>query len=208
MRQDDADAIKTARRRSAGKLEYRQPASARKSCPTSTGWRCRSKGCSRCAPAASSCTARMTAPDAASATWPSRSRPAWPSAPAIMARRSGCLEMIEQVGRRERPRNALDLGTGSAVLAIALAKLLHIPVLATDIDPVATRVAAGNARLNQVAALVDARTAPGFHDPAFRRKRAVRPDRRQHPGTAADEARARHGALCGAGRLSHPVGHT
>ncbi len=67
----------------------------------------------------------------------------------------GCLEMIEQVGRRERPRNALDLGTGSAVLAIALAKLLHIPVLATDIDPVATRVAAVNARLNHVSSLVD-----------------------------------------------------
>ena len=55
---------------------------------------------------------------------------------------AGCLEMIDTVVRRERPRNALDLGTGSAVLAIALAKLAHIPVLATDIDPVATRVAA------------------------------------------------------------------
>ncbi len=81
---------------------------------------------------------------------------------------SGCLEMIEIVGRRERPRTALDLGTGSAVLAIALAKMLHIPVLATDIDPIATKVAAGNARLNQVASFVDTRTAPGFHDPVFR----------------------------------------
>ena len=66
---------------------------------------------------------------------------------------SGCLEMIEMVVRRERPSNALDLGTGSAVLAIALAKLAHIPVLATDIDPVATRVAAANARLNERFAL-------------------------------------------------------
>ncbi|TIT97200.1 MAG: 50S ribosomal protein L11 methyltransferase, partial [Mesorhizobium sp.] len=40
---------------------------------------------------------------------------------------AGCLEMLEQVVRRERPRNALDLGTGSAVLAIAVAKLAHIP---------------------------------------------------------------------------------
>ena len=68
---------------------------------------------------------------------------------------AGCLEMIDDVVRRERPRNALDLGTGSGVLAIALAKLLHIPVLATDIDPVATRVAADNARLNGVQAYVD-----------------------------------------------------
>lgn len=83
---------------------------------------------------------------------------------------AGCLEMLEQVVLRERPRNALDLGTGSAVLAIALAKLAHIPVLATDIDPVAVRVAAANARLNQVKALVETVTAPGFHHPIFARR--------------------------------------
>ncbi|PAP95502.1 50S ribosomal protein L11 methyltransferase [Mesorhizobium wenxiniae] len=80
---------------------------------------------------------------------------------------AGCLEMLEQVVRRERPRNALDLGTGSAVLAIALAKLANIPVLATDIDPVAITVAAANARLNHVKALVETVTAPGFHHPIF-----------------------------------------
>lgn len=82
----------------------------------------------------------------------------------------GCLQMIEEVGRRERPRNALDLGTGSAVLAIALARLLHVPVLATDIDPVATRVARANVRLNQVSAYVDARTAAGFHASVFKER--------------------------------------
>ncbi|TGQ42667.1 MULTISPECIES: 50S ribosomal protein L11 methyltransferase [unclassified Mesorhizobium] len=80
---------------------------------------------------------------------------------------AGCLEMLEQVVQREHPRNALDLGTGSAVLAIALAKLAHIPVLATDIDPVAVKVAAANARLNHVKALVETVTAPGFHHPIF-----------------------------------------
>ena len=80
---------------------------------------------------------------------------------------SGCLDMIEEVARRERPGNALDLGTGSAVLAIALAKLAHIPVLATDIDPVATEVAAENVKLNQVGAFVETKTAPGFHHPVF-----------------------------------------
>ncbi|MBZ9846729.1 50S ribosomal protein L11 methyltransferase [Mesorhizobium sp. CA14] len=83
---------------------------------------------------------------------------------------AGCLEMLEQVALRERPRNALDLGTGSAVLAIALAKLAHVPVLATDIDPVAVRVAAANARLNHVKALVETVTAPGFHHPIFARR--------------------------------------
>lgn len=80
---------------------------------------------------------------------------------------AGCLEMIDRVVRSEHPRNALDLGTGSAVLAIALAKLARIPVLATDIDPIATRVAAENARLNGVSAFVDCRTATGFHHRAF-----------------------------------------
>ncbi|PTE09078.1 50S ribosomal protein L11 methyltransferase [Mesorhizobium helmanticense] len=80
---------------------------------------------------------------------------------------AGCLETLEQVVRREQPRNALDLGTGSAVLAIAVARLAHIPVLATDIDPVAVKVAAANARLNHVKALVETVTAPGFHHPIF-----------------------------------------
>lgn len=80
---------------------------------------------------------------------------------------AGCLEVLERVVTRERPRNALDLGTGSAVLAIAVARLAHIPVLATDIDPVATRVAAENARLNHVGAYVTTATAAGFHHLVF-----------------------------------------
>ncbi len=82
---------------------------------------------------------------------------------------AGCLEMISRVLRRERPRNALDLGTGSAVLAIAVARLARIPVLATDIDPVATRVARENVELNKVTAYVACETATGFGHPAFAR---------------------------------------
>lgn len=82
---------------------------------------------------------------------------------------AGCLEVIEQVVRARQPRNALDLGTGSGVLAIAVRKLTHIPVLATDIDPVATRVAAENVRRNGIATGIAMETAPGFHSTAFRR---------------------------------------
>ncbi len=80
---------------------------------------------------------------------------------------AGCLEMIDAVVRAERPRNALDLGTGSGVLAIAVRKLRNIPVLATDIDPVAVRVAKENVRRNGIATGLRLETAPGFHSPAF-----------------------------------------
>ncbi|MCO6178725.1 50S ribosomal protein L11 methyltransferase [Ciceribacter sp. RN22] len=80
---------------------------------------------------------------------------------------AGCLEMIADVTRAERPRNALDLGTGSGVLAIAVRRLLPIPVLATDIDPIAVRVAKENARRNGIAAGIEFRVAPGFHSTAF-----------------------------------------
>jgi len=63
---------------------------------------------------------------------------------------TGCLEAIEKLLKRTRPRVMLDVGTGTGVLAIALAKRLKTPVLATDIDPIAVRVAAENAEQNGV----------------------------------------------------------
>lgn len=80
---------------------------------------------------------------------------------------AGCLEKLQELLPEKRPRAALDLGTGSAVLAIAIAKLAGIPVLATDIDPVATGVATRNAALNGVSSLVTCVTASGFDHPAF-----------------------------------------
>jgi ribosomal protein L11 methyltransferase len=80
---------------------------------------------------------------------------------------AGCLEMISEVVRNEKPRNALDVGTGSAVLAIAIAKLAPIPVLATDIDPVAVKVARENVRRNGVAARVKCETASGMRHAAI-----------------------------------------
>jgi ribosomal protein L11 methyltransferase len=75
---------------------------------------------------------------------------------------AGCLEMLVTVVRREAPANVLDLGTGTAVLAIAVAKLSRIRVLATDIDPVATAVARENVRLNGAAGYVTTATATGL----------------------------------------------
>jgi ribosomal protein L11 methyltransferase len=80
---------------------------------------------------------------------------------------AGCLEVIDRVLRARTVRNALDLGTGSGVLAIAVRKLRNIPVLATDIDPIAIRVAAENVRRNGIASGISTVTAPGFHSIAF-----------------------------------------
>ena len=61
----------------------------------------------------------------------------------------GCLSALERVAHR-RPRRILDLGTGSGILAMAATRLLHRPVLATDVEPWSVRVAQQNATLNQL----------------------------------------------------------
>jgi len=81
---------------------------------------------------------------------------------------AGCLAVLDRLLRRRRYARPLDLGTGSGVLAIALAKVLRRPVLAADIDPVAVRVAAENATLNRVGHLVRVLAADGLAHPALR----------------------------------------
>jgi ribosomal protein L11 methyltransferase len=80
---------------------------------------------------------------------------------------TGCLEAIDAVLKRHRPLSMLDVGTGTGILAIALARRTHLPVVASDIDPVATRTAAQNARDNGVGPLIRAVTAPGLNHAAI-----------------------------------------
>ena len=81
----------------------------------------------------------------------------------------GCLLLLDHVLKSSRPRNVLDLGSGTGVLAIAAAKALHRAVLASDIDPPSVRVAAENAALNEVGSLVRVIRATGFAAPDFAR---------------------------------------
>ncbi len=69
----------------------------------------------------------------------------------------GCLEFIEQVAAMLPPAKftALDVGTGSGILAIALAKLGAKRVWAVDNDPVALDVARENFQVNRVADKVE-----------------------------------------------------
>jgi ribosomal protein L11 methyltransferase len=62
----------------------------------------------------------------------------------------------------------LDLGTGSGVLAIAAAKALRRPVMASDIDRTAVSAAKENARLNRVGPLIETVHAAGFSAPRIR----------------------------------------
>lgn len=80
---------------------------------------------------------------------------------------TGCLEAIEALLQREKPQNMIDVGTGTGVLAIALAKRLDVNVLATDIDPVAVTTTVENARDNDVAELIDALEATGLDHEAI-----------------------------------------
>jgi ribosomal protein L11 methyltransferase len=81
----------------------------------------------------------------------------------------GCLLLLDSVLKARRPKRVLDLGTGTGVLAIAAAKALRRRVLASDIDPLAVRVARENSRLNGAGDLVETIAAVGFSAPDFAR---------------------------------------
>lgn len=74
----------------------------------------------------------------------------------------GCLMALDRLFKRRRHRRPLDLGCGSGVLAIAVAKRLRRPVVASDVDPLAVRIAAENARLNAVGPYVEVLAAAGM----------------------------------------------
>ena len=81
----------------------------------------------------------------------------------------GCLLALQRLAREgAKFRRPLDLGTGSGILAIAMAKLWDVPVLASDNDAQATRVARENAALNGAGDLVRVVTGAGYAAPAVR----------------------------------------
>ncbi len=63
----------------------------------------------------------------------------------------GCLMAVDRLAGKQRFRRVLDLGCGTGVLAIAARRTMpRARILASDIDPIAVRVAATNARGNGV----------------------------------------------------------
>ncbi|MDP3860567.1 MAG: 50S ribosomal protein L11 methyltransferase [Phaeovulum sp.] len=78
----------------------------------------------------------------------------------------GCLTALDRLDRAGvRAKNVADIGCGTAVLAMAAAKIWPGRVLASDIDPVAVDTARANAVANDLAGRVECLEAAGFDHP-------------------------------------------
>lgn len=75
---------------------------------------------------------------------------------------AGCLLALDAELKKRRPRHGLDVGTGTGILALAMAKQVKRRVVAGDIDPLAVEVAAHNARVNHAPHALDLYVAPGL----------------------------------------------
>jgi ribosomal protein L11 methyltransferase len=82
----------------------------------------------------------------------------------------GCLLALDAVLKARQPRHILDIGTGTGVLAIAAARTLHRPVLASDIDARAVETAQTNALINHAGPLVEIVRAAGLEHPRIRQR--------------------------------------
>ena len=80
------------------------------------------------------------------------------------------LSGLDEILKVARPRNVLDLGTGTGILGLAFSRLAPtVPVLATDVAPHAVATAERNRRLNGVDRAFRALVADGLADVRIRR---------------------------------------
>ncbi len=81
----------------------------------------------------------------------------------------GCLRALERLARTGNPKRVLDVGTGTAVLAIAAARVFRAPVIATEIDRASVVVAKENARANRASPYVGVLHTGSLSAPAIAR---------------------------------------
>jgi ribosomal protein L11 methyltransferase len=78
----------------------------------------------------------------------------------------GCLQALDRLDRQGFVgKNVIDVGCGTAVLAMGAAKIWEGTVLASDIDEVATDTAMANVRCNDLEGRVKTVTCAGFDHP-------------------------------------------
>ena len=78
----------------------------------------------------------------------------------------GCLQLLDRlVSQGAEKRRVADIGCGTAVLAMAAARVWPDEVIAADIDPVAVEVAQANVAANELAGRVRCLEAAGFDHP-------------------------------------------
>lgn len=81
----------------------------------------------------------------------------------------GCLEALDRLAAEGvAPTRIADIGCGTAVLAMAAARLFHHTVVAGDMDPLAVETAAANVIANGLAGRVECVVAQGFDHPLLR----------------------------------------
>ncbi len=83
---------------------------------------------------------------------------------------AGCLLALQALARRGLLRRPLDMGCGSGILAISMAKLGAAGVGAVDSDPEAVRVGRANAKRNGVGRRIQFARADGFKSRRVRRE--------------------------------------
>ncbi len=75
---------------------------------------------------------------------------------------AGCLHALQVLARQVRPRRALDMGCGTGILAIAMARLWSCRVLAVDYDISVIPVARHNVQANRLTDTVKVAAADGY----------------------------------------------
>lgn len=76
---------------------------------------------------------------------------------------SGCLLTLDSLSiSGQKVTRPLDMGCGSGILAMAIAKTWKVPVIAVDNDPESVRVTQENAQMNHCGDLITAYVSEGF----------------------------------------------
>ncbi len=82
----------------------------------------------------------------------------------------GCLLLLDRIAKAGlKARRVADIGCGTGVLAMAAARLWHVPAYAGDVDEVAVATARANARANRISPPMLTVRAAGFESPWLRR---------------------------------------